>query len=144
MNAPAEEDPAEEEPAEEQLVEEHPTEEEQPAEEVQPTEGEQPTEEQPAEEAPVAEGAAEEQPAAVPLANALVYTGEAQALVSGAGWLYSLDGETYSADIPAAVDAGDYTVYYKTAEDAEAQTLTVTVAKADVVLVPPEAMTAEE
>ena len=76
----------------------------------------------------------------VPVANALVYTGEAQALVSGEGWLYSLDGETYSADIPTAVDAGDYTVYYKTAEDAEAQTMTVTVAKADVVLVIPEAM----
>ena len=41
------------------------------------------------------------------------------------------------------MDAGEYTVYYKTAEDAEAQTLTVTVAKADVVLIPPEAMNGE-
>ena len=97
---------------------------------------EQPTDEQPAEEQP-ADGA--------PVANALVYTGEAQALVSaGEGWLFSVDGEAFTADIPTAVDAGDYTVFFKAADDAEAQALTVTVAKADVVLVPPEAMTGEE
>ena len=89
---------------------------------------------------------ADEQPAnGAPVANALVYTGEAQALVSaGEGWLFSVDGEAFTADIPVAVDAGDYTVFFKAAEDAEAQALTVTVAKADVVLVPPEAMTGEE
>ena len=108
--------------------------EEQPADE-QPT-GEQPTDKQPTDEQP-ANGA--------PVANALVYTGEAQALVSaGEGWLFSVDGEAFTADIPVAVDAGDYTVFFKAAEDAEAQALTVTVAKADVVLVPPEAMTGEE
>ena len=97
---------------------------------------EQLTDEQPSDEQP-ADGA--------PVANALVYTGEAQALVSaGEGWLFSVDGEAFTADIPAAVDAGDYTVFFKTAENAEAQALTVTVAKADVVLVPPEAMTGEE
>jgi hypothetical protein len=98
-------------------------------------------EEQPADEQPT-----DEQPAdGAPVANALVYTGEAQALVSaGEGWLFSVDGEAFTADIPVAVDAGDYTVFYKAAEDAEAQALTVTVAKADVVLVPPEAMTGEE
>ena len=97
---------------------------------------EQPTDKQPTDERP-ADGA--------PVANALVYTGEAQALVSaGEGWLFSVDGEAFTADIPVAVDAGDYTVFFKAAEDAEAQALTVTVAKADVVLVPPEAMTGEE
>ena len=74
-----------------------------------------------------------------------LYTGEAQPLVTaGEGWLFSMDGEAFTADIPTAVDAGDYTVYFKAAEDAEAQALTVTVAKADVTLIPPEAMTGEE
>ena len=98
---------------------------------------EAPTEEAPAEEAQPADGA--------PVANALTYTGEAQALVTaGKGWLFSMDGEAFTADIPTAVDAGDYTVFFKAAEDAEAQALTVTVAKADVTLIPPEAMTGEE
>ena len=103
-------------------------------------------EEQPADEQPAGEQSTDEQPAdGAPVANALVYTGEAQALVSaGEGWLFSVDGEAFTADIPVAVDAGDYTVFFKAAEDAEAQALTVTVAKADVVLVPPEAMTGEE
>ena len=98
-------------------------------------------EEQPTEEAP-----AEEQPTdGTPVANALTYTGEAQALVvAGEGWLFSVDGEAFTADIPTAVDAGEYTVFYKAAEDAEAQALTVTVAKADVVLIPPEAVNGEE
>ena len=92
-------------------------------------------EEQPAEEA-TTDGA--------PVANALTYTGEAQPLVTaGEGWLFSMDGEAFTADIPTAVDAGDYTLFFKAAEDAEAQALTVTVAKADVVLIPPEAMTGE-
>ena len=99
--------------------------------EAQSAPEETPTDERPADGAPVA--------------NALVYTGEAQALVSaGEGWLFSVDGEAFTADIPVAVDAGDYTVFFKAADDAEAQALTVTVAKADVVLVPPEAMTGEE
>ena len=101
---------------------------------------EQPTEEAPAEEAPAEEASADD----APIANALTYTGEAQALVTaGEGWLFSMDGEAFTADIPTAVDAGDYTVYFKAAEDAEAQALTVTVAKADVTLIPPEAMTGE-
>ena len=66
-------------------------------------------------------------------------------MVSAEGaWLYSLDGENYSADLPAAVDAGEYTVFFKAAEDAETQSLTVTVAKADVVFTPPTAATGEE
>ena len=98
------------------------------------------------EETPTDEQPTDEQPSnGAPVANAPVYTGEAQALVSaGEGWLFSVDGEAFTADIPVAVDAGDYTVFFKAADDAEAQALTVTVAKADVVLVPPEAMTGEE
>ena len=146
---PAEEQPAEEKPVEEQPAEEQPAE-EQPAEEQlveeQPTE-DQPTEEQPAEEQPVEEQPVEEQPVeGAPVPNELVYTGEALALVSaGEGWLFSTDGETYSEDIPTAVDAGEYTVYFKPAEapEAEPQSLTVTVAKADVVLIPPQVMTGE-
>jgi hypothetical protein len=114
--------------------------------EAQSAPEEQPADEQPTDEQPTDEQPTDEQPAnGAPVANALVYTGEAQALVSaGEGWLFSVDGEAFTADIPAAVDAGDYTVFYKAADDAEAQALTVTVAKADVVLVPPEAMTGEE
>jgi hypothetical protein len=97
--------------------------------------GEEGTEE-PAEE-PANDGA--------PVANALVYTGEAQALVSaGEGWLFSTDGQTYAPEIPTAVDAGEYTVYYVPAgADGEVRSLVATVAKADVVLIPPEAADAE-
>ena len=109
--------------------------------EAQSAPEEAPVEEQPAEEAPVEEASDD----GAPIANALTYTGEAQALVTaGEGWLFSMDGEAFTADIPTAVDAGDYTVFFKAAEDAEAQALTVTVAKADVTLIPPEAMTGEK
>ena len=108
--------------------------------EAQSAPEEAPAEEQPAEEEPVEEAPAD----GAPVANALTYTGEAQPLVTaGEGWLFSMDGEAFTADIPTAVDAGDYTVFFKAAEDAEAQALTVTVAKADVTLIPPEAMTGE-
>ena len=48
----------------------------------------------------------------------LVYNGKAQELVTAGKTnfgklLYSLDGEKYSAEIPAATDAKTYTVYYK-------------------------------
>ena len=80
-----------------------------------------------------------------PTPNALTYTGEAQALVTArpGAYLYSLDGENYNEEIPSAVNAGEYTVYFVPANDAEAepQTLTVTVAKADVVFTPPVAVT---
>ena len=92
--------------------------------------------EEPAEE-PANDGA--------PVANALVYTGEAQALVSaGEGWLFSTDGQTYAPEIPTAVDAGEYTVYYVPAgTDGEVRSLVAIVSKADVVLIPPEAADAE-
>ena len=118
------------------------------------------TEEAPAEEEPAEESAEEpveepveapveepvEAPVEEPAPNALVYTGEAQPLVSGGeGWLFSLDGEAFAADIPAAVNAGEYTVYFVPAADpqAEPRALTVTVDKADVTLIPPELLTAE-
>jgi len=95
---------------------------------------EQPTEEQPAEEEPTVE-----EPTAN---NGLTYNGEAQTLVNGEGaWLYSLDGETYSDQIPTAVDAGEYTVYFKASEADEPRMLAITVAKADVELIPPEVAT---
>ena len=84
-----------------------------------------------------------EELAALPAAvEGLTYTGEAQALVVGEGWLYSLDGESYSEEIPTAIDAGEYTVYYIPVDaqaEAEPQTLTVTVAKADVAFTAPVA-----
>ena len=65
--------------------------------------------------------------------------------MSGAGRLYSLDGETCSAEAPVAVNAGEYTVYFKAAEEAETQALTVVIAKADVVFIAPvAAATGEE
>ena len=93
------------------------------------------------EEAPAPAEDAPTSPApALPMANALTYTGAAQALVSAAGeWLYSLDGETYSEAIPTGINAGEYIVYFKAAGDAEPQTLLVTIAKADVVFIAPVA-----
>ena len=161
---PAEEQP-EEELAEEQLAEEElPAEEEQPAaeeaeatadqkpspdgeggsaealtEEVLPTDTESAPEAE--EEATLAEEeTVEAQPSLdAPTANnELTYNGEAQKLVNGEGpWLYSLDGEIYSAQVPTAIDAGEYTVYFKASESDVPRTLTVTVAKADVELTPP-------
>lgn len=73
----------------------------------------------------------------------LVYTGDAQALIeagtaSGGEIQYSLDGTTYSASIPTGTNANvsGYTVYYKVVGDSNhndtaAQTLTVSIAKAD-------------
>ena len=81
-------------------------------------------------------------PAAQPAPRALTYNGEPQALLSAAdGYLYSLDGETYGDQIPTATNAGEYTVFYKTAEDAEPTALTVVIAKADVILTAPTANT---
>ena len=74
-----------------------------------------------------------------PVALELTYTGEPQALVEGEGFQYSLDGETFTDEIPTAVNAGEYTVFYRTAEG-EPEQMTVTVAKADVVLVTPVAI----
>ena len=105
---------------------------------------EEPVEESLPESLPVEEQADGEAGASdLPVANALTYTGEAQALVTGEGWLYSLDGETYSEEIPTAVDAGEYAVYFKAAGADEAQILLVTIAKADVEFTPPVAAVGE-
>ena len=71
----------------------------------------------------------------------LIYTGEPQTLITPlpGTWLYSLDGEEYSADIPVGVNAGEYTVYMKNGETVEV--VTVTIAKADVVFTAPVANT---
>ena len=173
---PTGEEPTEEEPTVEEPTAEEPTAEEPAAEE--PT-AEEPTAEEPvkdedeaegvetvAEEAVVAdavdecEAEADESVEALPelpTAMDLTYTGEPQALVSDPGegaFLYSLDGENYSAEIPTAINAGEYTVYYKPATDAEeieeaedldaTDSLTVTIAKADVTLIPPIAFNAED
>ena len=52
----------------------------------------------------------------------LVYSGKAQALISAGSSTtgtvkYSLDGTTYSTDIPTGTDAKEYTVYYKVEAD---------------------------
>ena len=79
-----------------------------------------------------------------PVGADLTYTGDAQPLVSVEGtWLYSLDGETYSEAVPTAVNAGEYTVYFKASEADEPQAIAVTVAKADAVFTPPVAAVSE-
>ena len=106
--------------------------EEQQPEEQQPEEQQQPAEEQPAEAADPT----------LPVANELTYTGEAQALVRAEGtFLYSLDGETYASDIPTAINSGEYTVYFVPADtpDAQPQSLSVTIAKAEAEYTPPVA-----
>lgn len=72
-----------------------------------------------------------------PAEKNLFYTGKPQELVtageaSGGTMQYSLDGETYTADLPTATDPGEYTIYYKVAGDAthvdsQAQTVTSTI-----------------
>ncbi|MBP3466585.1 MAG: hypothetical protein J6K01_03115 [Paludibacteraceae bacterium] len=57
-----------------------------------------------------------------PTANTLSYNGGEQELVTAGSTdfgtvLYSLDGETYSEEIPKGTDAGTYTVYYKVDTD---------------------------
>lgn len=71
----------------------------------------------------------------------LVYDGSAQALVSagtvenGGTMKYSLDKETWSTVIPTAINAGDYTVWYKIEGDlgyydVEPQSISVSIDKA--------------
>ena len=74
----------------------------------------------------------------------LVYTGEPQELITAqpGDWSYSLDGETYTKELPKGVNAGEYTVYMKEGE-AEPVVITVSIAKADVIFTPPEANTSE-
>ena len=130
----------------EEKVEDGEEQSEEPSEEA-PTE--EPAEEEPSDEEPtdaveiiageevVTDEARDAVVTIVPVAlEGLTYTGEPQALVDGAGYLYSLDGENFSEEIPTAINAGEYTVHYRLGEDEPAQ-LTVTIAKADVVFTPP-------
>ena len=44
----------------------------------------------------------------------LIYTGEPQDLIKyQEGCLYSIDGKTYTSEIPAGINAGSYTIYMK-------------------------------
>ena len=75
-----------------------------------------------------------------PTATEPTYSGAPQPLLTAGAtedgtFLYSLDGENWSTDIPTATNAGTYTVYYKVQGDAdhrdsEPATITVTIAKA--------------
>ena len=70
----------------------------------------------------------------------LVYTGEAQTLVSagevaGFTYQYKVGDAEYSTDLPKATDAGSYTVYYKATAEGEQDitgSLEVSIAKADI------------
>ena len=92
----------------------------------------------------VAEAAAvdESSSATAVAVEGLVYTGEPQALIlpQPGSWTYSLDGETYTSELPTAVNAGEYTVYMKEG-DTDPVSITVTIAKADVIFTPPVANT---
>ncbi len=53
----------------------------------------------------------------------LRYNGAAQVLINageanGGEMVYSLDGENYTAELPTAIESGNYTVYYKVLGDA--------------------------
>ena len=82
----------------------------------------------------------------------LVYTGNAQTLIAageanGGTVEYSLDGVTYSTELPQATDAADYTVYYRVAGDAnhndiEPATTSVNIAKASATITTVPAATA--
>ena len=73
--------------------------------------------------------------------NDLVYSGEEQTLITegsaeGGKIVYSLDGNTFTEDVPTATNAGEYTVYYKVVGDEnhndveETNTIVVTIKKA--------------
>ena len=68
----------------------------------------------------------------------LVYTGLPQVLITPqpGDCSYSLDGETYSEDLPVGINAGTYTVYMKEV-DSDPVVITVCIAKADVVNITP-------
>ena len=62
-------------------------------------------------------------PTAPTAMSELTYTGQAQTLVAagtaeGGEMQYSLDGQTYAKELPTAVNAGSYTVFYKVVGDA--------------------------
>ncbi len=80
----------------------------------------------------------------------LKYTGAAQALITAGevehGTLYySLDGENWSEELPTAIPAGAYTVYYKVTatddyKDVAPQTIAAAIAKVDIDFAMPKAV----
>ena len=80
----------------------------------------------------------------LPAAKTLTYTGKEQELVTAGtadnGTMqYKLDGGAYSTDLPKAMDAGTYTVYYKAVgdeshSDSEEKSVEVTIAKREVTI----------
>ena len=77
----------------------------------------------------------------------LVYNGSSQELIEkgSSNVTYSLDGSSYSSNVPSKEDAGTYTVYYKVAETTNykgvsAKSFNVTIAKADPVYTAPSAI----
>ena len=79
----------------------------------------------------------------------LIYTGEPQDLIKyQEGCLYSIDGKTYTSEIPTGINAGSYTIYMKEEKEENEENeetvpiiITVTIAKADVIFTPPVANT---
>ena len=132
-----EEETKEEEETTEEVTEEEATEEETSEEETAEEEAIEEVAEEVEDEEVVAV-LLEEAASIAPVALELTYNGEAQALVEGEGFVYSLDGENFSEEVPTAVDAGEYVVYY-CAEGGEIMQLTATIAKADVVFTAPVA-----
>ena len=92
------------------------------------------------EEVASVETAARDEAATSVAVEGLIYTGEPQELITAqdGDWTYSLDGETYTSELPTAINAGTYTVYMKEG-NADPVAVTVTIAKADVVFTPPVA-----
>ena len=92
------------------------------------------------EEVASVETAARDEAATSVAVEGLIYTGEPQVLIlpQPGSWLYSLDGEQYKPDPPTAINAGTYTVYLREG-DKDPVSITVTIAKADVIITPPVA-----
>ena len=92
------------------------------------------------EEVASVETAARDEAATSVAVEGLIYTGEPQELITAqdGDWTYSLDGETYTSELPTAINAGTYTVCLREG-DKDPVSITVTIAKADVVFTPPVA-----
>ena len=145
------EEPAQDElqetPAEDGASSEMTVQPEEPAQdELQETPAEEPSVEADAEE--LADAASYDSAAGLcPLARELTFNGKAQELIDvedipEGALCYSLDGETFSPEIPTGTNAGDYIVYYRAAgeETAQVSSLTVTISKADVIFTAPSAV----
>ena len=141
---PSADEPATEEPVVEKLVEEEPAAKEPVKDEGAENDAEEVIASDATDEDSTEVDELSEMLPALPTTFDLTYIGVPQALVSDPGegaFLYSLNGENLSAEIPTGTDAGEYTVYYKPAKDADSESvaLTVIIKKAEVILIPPVA-----